>query len=126
MLNSINNFFKGIKKWYDSWFYESGYAEPVFYLFIPFKLPDTVIGEDLLSVKSHPVNIYSIENMTDEDKMIKEKEKREKNPEYTVFFKSFGYVMIDDKIYPELPKAKKPDTEKTSETEAEQKTKPVE
>ena len=93
------DFFKRIQNWYDSWFYTSGYAKPVCYLFIPYNIPD-LKGADILSTAARPINIYSIENMTDDEKIIKDEKKREATPEYIVFFKCFGYLEVNGKEYP--------------------------
>ncbi len=91
---------KRFKNWRDNFFaYKSGYSDPVCYLFIPYKVPD-IIGKYLFSDNSNQISIYSIENMTDEDKEIKDVEKRKNVPEFTMFFKYNGYLNVDDKEYP--------------------------
>ena len=105
---SIN---KRIKFWRESWFKSSsGHNEPVYYLFIPYNAPD-ITGMDILSNHSQQVRIFSIENMTDEKKIIKNIDQRKEIPEYTVFFKYFGYLKVGDKVYPYQEKSETIDSQ---------------
>jgi hypothetical protein len=105
------SFSKRIKFWRESWFKNpSGHNEPVYYLFIPYDAPD-ITGMDILSDHSQQVRIFSIENMTDERKRIKNIDQRKEIPEYTVFFKYFGRLKVEDKVYPYQEKPETTDSQ---------------